>query len=913
MGARPGGVHGAGWRVVTLATVALLLLAVTGLARAGAAGAQAKSVNLGEILVADPDAGQVVAIGSTPNPRIIQNGLMRPVAVTALADGTVLVAESTTNRILGFGGRYADGVTLVENLADPQGLTTGSDGTPYVSLGKSGEVGRIDLAARAYVKIADGLRGPAGLAERGGFLYVAESTGNAVTQVSVTGEKTPVGPTLQQPVGVAVGPGRTLFVSEAKAGRVSRLDENGAREDFASVDTPQQLAVDPFQPGPDSPFTLTVAAKGSVQRFDQDRKRIMFSVDPKGGRGVAGVPPPEKPGAGGAAPASTRARAASSPPAIDAAFEGGTPSSTSVMLIVLAVLMGLLVSAGFIVFIRESKGGAQAGFEDRPLDESVFEVFGPCAAQEVELAEAEGALRAIVTQRRGAEQQELAASRRASGARDRLGRAQHARQKAARARQNRARAGQREPLPGLRSEELRLRTGGGRAALVAFRSGEIDARVLEDRWQDLGESYALERVQVLGMVVAAKGSLSMDEALALRAEQQAKTELDAAEQDRHHAAREIERLREREQQMMPRIREAREAIEGCHQQHGGRARAGQRAGRRPDGDTGPSAAPARPAAKPVPVGSRGGVDPGARRGATGGAGGTGAMPIVGGTGRGATGGAGDDRSGAAPGDRTGLAAAGGRRPERGASPGSRPGPAPDAAGSPGSSGSPDWLWSAPTPRPSPVRPPGPRGPLAPGTPGAGTGRPPSPGRPPAGPGAGGPSVPGAAGRPRPATPPAGPPRNPPREAPGTGSARTFAGEGWPWGDAPGAPPGPGPGPGASGPAAPSGSGPRKPGGPGGGPRPDTGAGWPPASGPGSRAKGTGDRQGVRPVSGARPDGSGLNDGGDPGAEGPGTGRAGAPAKGDGAGRRWPGYLDSRPWPTNGGGPPSLNRTRIGEP
>jgi hypothetical protein len=609
MGASRGARHLMHWAVLLLAA-SVPLLCVSFASLGGPAYAQAVRVAPGDMVVAEPDEGRVVALDADNKVRAIQAGLNKPTGVAALADGTVLVAESGTNRILGYGGRYADGSEVARDLPSPQALTTGSDGTPYLTLA-NGQLGRLDLAqppGQRYVKITDGLRAPMGLAERGGFLYVAESGAGVVTQVSATGEKTPVaGPPFQLPVGVATGPGRTLFVADQRAGKVFKIDDAGVRTDFATVDTPQQIAVDPYQPGPDTAYTVTVATKGSVQRFDRDRNRVYTSADVNNGRGVAAVPAGETnvDGKGLEVP-TTRARTAgSAPPRPDGEFTAGTTTSTYALIVSLAIIGGLVIFAVLMFFIHEPKGSAQAGFEERPLDETVLEVFGPCANQEVELAEVEGGLHAIVTQREAAEKSAQEANRRVSAARERANRAQQAKQKATRARAARARAGQREPVPGLRTEELRLRSKGGHGALAAFRAGEIDATELEERWQQLGEAKALECVQVIGVVVSSKGALSVDEVRAARAEEHARDELDRAEHERREAAREIERLREREAQAVRRIREVRRELDACNQRNGGRSRGGRRSARRNEEAEAPAGRTARrPAgdtAKPAPV------------------------------------------------------------------------------------------------------------------------------------------------------------------------------------------------------------------------------------------------------------------------------------------------------------------------
>ena len=209
----------------------------------------------------------------------------------------VLVAESGTNRVLGYGGRYADGSEVAKDLPSPQALTTGSDGTPYVTLG-DGQVGKLDLsqpAGQRYQKVTDGLRGAARPRRAAaGPSTSPRAAAGVVTQVAMTGEKTQAAAGFQQPVGVATGPGRTLFVADQRAGKImqGRRRRQGSASSPSST-RPHQLPSIPSSPVPTRPTRSRVATKGSVQRFDRDRKRIYTSPDVKAGVGVAAVPSSE--------------------------------------------------------------------------------------------------------------------------------------------------------------------------------------------------------------------------------------------------------------------------------------------------------------------------------------------------------------------------------------------------------------------------------------------------------------------------------------------------------------------------------------------------------------------------------------------------------------------------------------------
>jgi len=400
----------------------------------------APPVVAGVTLVAEFAAGRVSAVDASGRPTVIATGLKNPNGVAALADGSVLIAESGANRVVGIGGRFGPALKeIVKDIEFPYGLTVGLDGTVYVTLLLKGELGRLDLTAGKYTKISDGLKGPGDLTVRSGQLFVTESlgengAGRDVIMIDKDGTKSVVAKDFDQPIGIAAGAGRTLFVSDLKAGKIVKIDDAGVKSDFVTrLDAPVQLAIEPYTLKDEPTFTLVVSTKTALVKYDQDGKRVGNPTTLDQPTGVAGVPPTETPlvspsttiaPVGGSAPsttATTRLRPSTTRATLPLDTDTSNTTSSNVLTLSLGLIGMMVVAAIVFLIVRKPKGGAAAGFEERPLDTyTVAEAFGPCAAEEVELAEAEGGLKSVVIQREAAEKRAEEARVRAQTARDEL-------------------------------------------------------------------------------------------------------------------------------------------------------------------------------------------------------------------------------------------------------------------------------------------------------------------------------------------------------------------------------------------------------------------------------------------------------------------------------------------------------------
>lgn len=181
------------------------------------------SAYLGSLQVLDRSTGQILrTIANT-------NGVQ---GVLELADGTLLVAEATTGRLVRVDTAEPAGTTvLTEGLKGPVGLVADADAAEpgvYVTEVRSGRVTRVRLSDGARRTVASGLRAPEGIARLpDGGLVVAEVGRKRLVRIDpASGRATVIASGLRiglpeseglppgyVPTGVAVGRSGTIYLS----------------------------------------------------------------------------------------------------------------------------------------------------------------------------------------------------------------------------------------------------------------------------------------------------------------------------------------------------------------------------------------------------------------------------------------------------------------------------------------------------------------------------------------------------------------------------------------------------------------------------------------------------------------------------------------------------------------------------
>jgi len=197
--------------------------------------------------IVDTRSGEVSAIIDLAN-------FMDPAAATDVAVNDEVIVLSDVRRSLVYLVDRATGETIQKwkGITAPYGLVLPNSGDPIVAEFAGGQLiqlSRTDRKSRTI--IASGLSGPVGIARAGpDALYVTEALAGRVSRIDINdGSKMIIRDGLAQPEGLALLPDGRLAVVEAGARRVTAIDpETGATEVLTS-DLPVGLVV-PNTPAP---------------------------------------------------------------------------------------------------------------------------------------------------------------------------------------------------------------------------------------------------------------------------------------------------------------------------------------------------------------------------------------------------------------------------------------------------------------------------------------------------------------------------------------------------------------------------------------------------------------------------------------------------------------------------------------
>ena len=172
-------------------------------------------------------------------------------------DGRIYRVDRQSGAVTPYAGTGSDGFGGDGGPADqatfgrPHGLAFAADGALLVSDSENGRIRRIDPVDRVVRTVATGLGFPTGLAVAGdGSIYVGDvqsnsvhrvAPGDAVTRVAGTGVDATSGDggpaaaaALSVPSAVAISPAGTIYVTEARSGRIRRIDASGTITSLSS-------------------------------------------------------------------------------------------------------------------------------------------------------------------------------------------------------------------------------------------------------------------------------------------------------------------------------------------------------------------------------------------------------------------------------------------------------------------------------------------------------------------------------------------------------------------------------------------------------------------------------------------------------------------------------------------------------
>jgi streptogramin lyase len=232
----------------------------------------------GRLLVSDVQAGTISRVESDGAVTLLVHGLAGPEGLVVLADGSLVIAEQRTNRLL----LLAPGATTPHVLRALPGTPRaasckeGVDGIGFDSASgtliapdsPTGAVYRLSTDGQSLVQVAAGLARPVGAAADGhGAIYVADECGGAIWRLAISGAPQRIGG-FSAPDDVAFDPQGNLLITDlgAAAHALIRLDPvTGQRETLA-------------QAGVVEPQGLVVDARGDIFVADEAMRQVMAYV-----------------------------------------------------------------------------------------------------------------------------------------------------------------------------------------------------------------------------------------------------------------------------------------------------------------------------------------------------------------------------------------------------------------------------------------------------------------------------------------------------------------------------------------------------------------------------------------------------------------------------------------------------------
>jgi sugar lactone lactonase YvrE len=213
----------------------------------------------GRLLFSDYYAGTVSRLNADGSVTVLLRGLAGPEGLVVLSDGTLIIAEQRTNRVLSLAPGAAS-PTVIRDLPGTNSGATCKEGVDGIALdptnttlivpdSPTGDVYRMSVDGRTLTKIASGIVRPVGAVVDGqGNVYVADECGGAVVHITPAGAITRIGG-FSMPDDVAFDPqgGQLVIDLGPSAHALIRVDlQSGQRETLAATGfiEPQGLAVD---------------------------------------------------------------------------------------------------------------------------------------------------------------------------------------------------------------------------------------------------------------------------------------------------------------------------------------------------------------------------------------------------------------------------------------------------------------------------------------------------------------------------------------------------------------------------------------------------------------------------------------------------------------------------------------------
>jgi sugar lactone lactonase YvrE len=227
----------------------------------------------------DPRTGRVFSMGRHVGRPIVQ-------ATSIRASGSHLIlSQWNSNIVVVVDSASGQVLRTVKDVEAPQDAVEDVDGILLVALRDKGQLIAIDRSGQRRI-VADGFAEPVGLSLAGRSLYLTETGRGILWRINLAdGARTRIAVGLDRPEGVEYAADGSLYVVEAGAGRVIRIDAARRRTTIA---TGLPLGI---RPGPDMPQAWVVngiAASGDGTLYvTADGDSSLLSLKPvsrSGGR-----------------------------------------------------------------------------------------------------------------------------------------------------------------------------------------------------------------------------------------------------------------------------------------------------------------------------------------------------------------------------------------------------------------------------------------------------------------------------------------------------------------------------------------------------------------------------------------------------------------------------------------------------
>jgi DNA-binding beta-propeller fold protein YncE len=213
----------------------------------------------GHLLFSDFYHGTISRLNANGSVTILVSGLAGPEGIVVLSDGTMIIAEQRTNRILSL-APGTQSLTVLRTLPGTPGIAPCKDGVDGVALDPTtntlivpdspiGNVYRMSLDGKKLTLLASGIARPVGAAvDAQGTIYVADECGGAIVRITPGGNITRING-FSKPDDVAFDHNGNLLVIDLQPSIHALIrvrQSTGKHEVLASKGfiEPQGLAVD---------------------------------------------------------------------------------------------------------------------------------------------------------------------------------------------------------------------------------------------------------------------------------------------------------------------------------------------------------------------------------------------------------------------------------------------------------------------------------------------------------------------------------------------------------------------------------------------------------------------------------------------------------------------------------------------